>query len=296
MSNTTSEIIAEVENQLTLNRGLLAGFVFMTYDYVASPKRSLAPHHYTQTRRFSAMTFIYILFRYLGLLWGISFVVFILNEPAQDVLLFLLQAMLTMRVYLLFGKSKLVLLCLVVGFLAAQGVSFTIAFMTWVIGPSLEQELNIAYLHTCEVHLPTSFAWFSPASNSTLLGFEVMLSGFALSALFGLVVNIIAGAPFANPVGRLPPVLQEASHPEIPVRIMLDHRKAGTVLISHHGGAVDDTQFAEKTRQKFAWLQSVGSNRHHHHGAICVPEYASLMFRIFFLWASLNELDGLDYV
>jgi len=162
------------------------------------------------------------------------FAVFILNEPAQDVLLFLFQAMLTVWVYLLFGKSKLVLLCLVVGFLAAQGVSFTIAFMTWVIGPSLEKELEFAYLHTCEVQLPASFAWFSPASNSTLLGFEVMLSGFALRyafkhlpkpfwrspaqslctmasvivhdnlvyfliALFSLVVNIIAGAPFANP-------------------------------------------------------------------------------------------------
>jgi len=76
MSNTTSEIIAEVENQLTLNRGLLAGFVFMTYDYgmrVEYLRKFMELISFIMlnlglevdmiwTRRLSAMTFVYILY------------------------------------------------------------------------------------------------------------------------------------------------------------------------------------------------------------------------------------------
>ncbi|EIW74272.1 hypothetical protein CONPUDRAFT_78229 [Coniophora puteana RWD-64-598 SS2] len=215
-------IILAVENQLALDNGLLSGFVFMLHDYGKD-----GGHYWTVCS---------------GALYSWNIVLppqgclsmFLISDPLKDIITFLLQGMLAIRVYLLYGKSKLVLFPLLTGFIVTHIANSAVGIVTWIVAFKFDDELQYANIATCQLYYPAEYTWLLPASNSIILGFEVLLSGFVfryalkhlptpfwrspkrslctmksvivqdnliyfLIALFALVVNIIEGSPIASP-------------------------------------------------------------------------------------------------
>ena len=98
--------------------------------------------------------------------------IFLVQLISQNILVFLLQAMLSLRVWILFGKSGKLRWFLLCTFFLAQAVNLIASMFYWVVIPREFADGNAYSLDGLE--------WTSPAGSLALLSYEILLSILAV--------------------------------------------------------------------------------------------------------------------
>ncbi|EIW78789.1 hypothetical protein CONPUDRAFT_74392 [Coniophora puteana RWD-64-598 SS2] len=112
------------------------------------------------------------------------FPLFSTTQIACIIINIILQGMLSVRIYVLFGRSAAVLLALGSCFVIAQLLK--IGFNSWFLssGPTSLYEFGFLSINFCVQDVPVNRVWTYLADGTTMLVFEIILCAFALRYAF----------------------------------------------------------------------------------------------------------------
>ncbi|EIW75638.1 hypothetical protein CONPUDRAFT_93381 [Coniophora puteana RWD-64-598 SS2] len=125
-------------------------------------------------KKFTAMTLVYGLFRYVGMLWALRTILTDAYMVIEVIMMLLLQGMMAIRVYVLLGKSKRVRAALFIGFFTTQVINLSVVVSVLARGGSLKANISVFGVDTCYKPLSES-PWVFPLCCSALLVFELTL-------------------------------------------------------------------------------------------------------------------------
>ncbi|EIW78791.1 hypothetical protein CONPUDRAFT_74394 [Coniophora puteana RWD-64-598 SS2] len=119
--------------------------------------------------------------RYFGLAIAVQeFHSTTIQSNIQLVLKFARRGMLAMRVFVLFEKSRKVLLVLIAFFIITQGVNVAIICMNIAIQLRLSVEQSIEGFHWCTYGVSPTEEWSYPVDDLALIVYETVVCGFAI--------------------------------------------------------------------------------------------------------------------
>jgi len=110
----------------------------------------------------------------------VGFGLFVTAGVLVLVIIILLQGIMSLRVYVLFGKPRIILLILATCFVLTQLVNIIVFIYVILPGEKYFEDINFPNIYVCGNNLPSNNGWSSPAANFTILAFEAFLCGLAL--------------------------------------------------------------------------------------------------------------------
>lgn len=187
-----STLLLNLEAELAADHALVAMSALMTYDYLLNLDSEI---RLIWSSKVSLMTVSYGMLRYIGMLWAASALAASLNvtltsktclamnavyNACEMTILFLLQGIMTLRVYTLYGNSRKLIAVLLPCFIVSQGIFIGSTIRILAVGPSVETEGTILGVNACIALIPVSLYWVPPLQFSVVTGFEVLLCAAAL--------------------------------------------------------------------------------------------------------------------
>jgi len=94
--------------------------------------------------------------------------------------MFLLQGMLSLRVYVLFGRPKSLLIALLTCFAVTQAFNFSVTCHLIAVTYHVNVEIDSFGFNSCNIELPPYSQWITPATCAVLLAYELFLCGLVL--------------------------------------------------------------------------------------------------------------------
>jgi len=121
--------------------------------------------------------------------------IFMIAEVATLVNVVLLQAIMAVRVYVLLGRSKVVLYLLGTNLLITQVINIVMSLWAVSIGPSIQEKVNFVVVEGCFQTIPPNRIWVFTATDVLVLGSEVIMCAMVLWYTFSNLTPTFWHAP-----------------------------------------------------------------------------------------------------
>lgn len=192
-----------VDYIFTTTCAMVAGLAIVVYDQLLSisSEVDLVWIRRSSTRNWLSKTVFYAMLRLFGLLWSISHTLLNIGVPSSSegcyrlyiveeitivTVTFLLQGMMSIRVWILLGMQRSVYVFLLVGFVICQIVAVINLAMYFVAYKGVTVLFDEHVVQDCFARgaLPSWAPWLIPLANGLLAFYELILCACAVYYLF----------------------------------------------------------------------------------------------------------------